>query len=99
MTKGQFVNALKAVPDSVEITVGKCVVINEAKELTGILELSVSGFGYDGTNNELHFLVDLEHVKQIFWPHEVTLLKDIPPAEHDFHDIEIQDLGDEDSTP
>ncbi len=52
----------------------------------------MSGFGYDRSNNELHFLLNLEHVRQCFSPSEVTLLKDIPAAEHDFHNPEIHDV-------
>jgi hypothetical protein len=95
MTKGDFLEALEAVALNAQITVGKCVVIDENKKLTGILELPVSGFGIDRNNNELHFLLNLEHVKQIFWPSEVTLLKDIPSAEHKFHNPEIHNEGDE----
>ena len=61
MTKRQLLKALEAIPPDAEITVGKCVVIDEEARLTGILELPVSGFGYDQNTNELHFLLDLEH--------------------------------------
>jgi hypothetical protein len=99
MTKGDLLKAMEAIPVNAEISVGKVVVINEEKELFGILELPVSGFGYDRCTKELHFLLNLEHVKQCFWPSEVTLLKDIPPAEHDFHNPIINDLDNENDAP
>jgi hypothetical protein len=92
MTKGQLLKAMEAIPLNAEITIGKCVVINEKRKLFGILELPVSGFGYDRCTNELHFLLNLEHVKQIFCPSELTLLKNIPSAEHNFHNPEIHDV-------
>ena len=82
-----------------EITVGKCVVIDEEAMLHGILELPVSGFGYDQKSNELHFLLQLEHVKQVFLPSDITFLKDIPPAEHDFHNPIVHKFDEEGRTP
>ena len=86
MTKGDLLRALESIPLNAEITIGKCVIINEKHELTGILELSVVGFGHDPNNNELNFLLDFEHIKKCFHPKDVTLLKNIPPAEHGLHD-------------
>lgn len=84
MTKGDLLKVLEPIPLNTSITIGKCVIIDEKHELTGILELSVVGFGHDPNNNELHFLLDFEDIKKCFHPKDVTLLKDIPPAEHDF---------------
>jgi hypothetical protein len=95
MTKRQLLKALEAIPPDAEITVGKCVVIDEEARLTGILELPVSGFGYDQNTNELHFLLALETVKKVFRPDDITFLKDIPTAEHDFHNPIVHDVDDE----
>jgi hypothetical protein len=96
MTKSQFFKAFDRIPlDDPEITIGKVVVIDEKRNLTGILRLEVSGFCYDATTSEVHFLLDLENVKQVFWPSEVTLFKDIPAAEHGFHNP-IHHLDEED---
>ena len=98
MTKAQLLESMKAIPLDAEVTIGKCVVIDENKDLTAILELPVSGFGYDRCTNEVHFLLNLEDIKQCFWPSDVTLLKDIPASEHDFHHPEIHDISSEGDT-
>jgi hypothetical protein len=91
MTKANLLKALQAVPGEAEITIGKCLIVDEEKHLKAILELPVEGFGYDANNNELHFLLDLANVKESFLPSDVTFLSDIPPAEHDFHNPDIQE--------
>jgi hypothetical protein len=94
MTKGQLLKAIEAIPMDADITIGKCVVIDEEANLTGILELPICGFGYDQKANEVHFLLHLEAVKKMFRPDEITFLKDIPAAEHDFHNPIVHSLDD-----
>lgn len=96
MTKNEFLKTLDRIPlANPDITIGKCVVIDEKQNLTAILRLGVRGFVFDQASNEIHFLLDLEHVKQVFWPSDVTLLKDIPAAEHGFHNPIIHDLDED----
>jgi hypothetical protein len=75
MHKSYLTKLIKDIPDNADIVISKCFVLDEKKEITGILDIPIVGTAFNKDNNEFRFMLLLKDVDGSFPPKDLKFFK------------------------